>query len=127
MAIKKANRKKKTAKSKPAARKKVTRRKKSARSRSGTAAASPGLRARIHQGLGLKKTGSSPDTVGLTAVEDVDSESVSELLDEGQAFEAGVISGVEDAGDANQGEVKTEEVSEDDVPAEYRDDRDNDL
>ena len=73
----------------------------------------------------LKKTGRSPDTEGLSAVEDVDSESVAELEDEGQSFEAEVISGIEDAGAANQGEIRTKEVPEDDVPAEYRDYREN--
>jgi len=49
----------------------------------------------------------------------VDSESADELLEEGQAFEAGIVSGVEDAPDADQGPVKTREVPEDDVPEEY--------
>jgi hypothetical protein len=52
-------------------------------------------------------------------VESVDSESADELLEEGQAFEAGIVSGVEDAPDADQGPVKTREVPEDDVPEEY--------
>ena len=45
---------------------------------------------------------------------------VEALIEEGQAFEAGVISGVEDAPDADAGEVRTKEVPEDDVPPEYR-------
>ena len=57
----------------------------------------------------------------MSRVEDVDSESVDELLEEGNAFEAGVVSGVEDA-DAHDGrEVHTREVPEDDVPEEYLD------
>ena len=51
-------------------------------------------------------------------------ESVEELVEEGQAFEAGVVSGVEDAPDADEGEVTTREVPEDDVPEEYLDDED---
>jgi hypothetical protein len=51
----------------------------------------------------------------------VDSESVDELLEEGNAFEAGVVMGVEDAGNADESEVRTHEVSEDDVPEEYLD------
>jgi hypothetical protein len=43
------------------------------------------------------------------------------LLEEGQAFEAGIVSGVEDAPDADRGPVKTREVPEDDVPEEYLD------
>jgi hypothetical protein len=54
-------------------------------------------------------------------VESADSESVDELLEEGNAFEAEVVSGVEDAGDSDEKEVHTHEVSEDDVPEEYLD------
>jgi hypothetical protein len=57
---------------------------------------------------------------GLSDVADADSESVDELLEEGNAFEAGVIEGVEGAPDADQSEVKTHEAPEDDVPEEYR-------
>ncbi len=58
---------------------------------------------------------------GVSTVESVDSESADELLEEGQAFESGIVSGVEDAPDADQGPVKTREVPEDDVPEEYDD------
>ena len=51
-------------------------------------------------------------------MEDADSESVEELVDEGQNFEAGAVAGVEDA-DASQGEVHAKQVREDDVPLEY--------
>jgi hypothetical protein len=57
---------------------------------------------------------------GLSDVAEADSESVDELLEEGSAFEAEIIEGVEDAPDADQGEVRTYEVPEDDVPEEYR-------
>jgi len=60
------------------------------------------------------------DAEGLSNREDVDSESVGELVDEGNAFEAGVVSGVERADDS-EGEVRTREVPEDDVPEEYLD------
>jgi len=50
-----------------------------------------------------------------------DSESVEELLEEGQAFEAGIVEGVENAPDADEGEIRTKEVPEDDVPEEYLD------
>jgi len=46
---------------------------------------------------------------------------VDELLEEGNSLEAGIIEGVEDAPDADQGEVRTHEVAEDDVPEEYLD------
>ena len=71
------------------------------------------LRARAGAGGG--------DYGGVSTVEGVDSESADELLEEGQAFEAGVVSGVEDAPDADQGPVRTHEVSQDDVPEEYDD------
>ena len=61
----------------------------------------------------------SGDLQGLSSVEGADSESVGELLEEGNAFEADVVTGVEDAGDADEKEVSTHEVPEDDVPGEY--------
>jgi hypothetical protein len=73
------------------------------------------------RGLGARSGGQSGDTQGLTAGPDVDSESVEELLEEGQSFEAEVVNGVENAPDPDQGEVRTREVEEDDVPEEYRD------
>jgi len=47
------------------------------------------------------------------------SESVEELLEEGNSFEAEVVAGVERAGDADEKEVRAHEVNEDDVPEEY--------
>jgi len=61
------------------------------------------------------------DFGGASAVEGVDSESADELLEEGQTFEAGIVSGVENAPDPDQGEVRTREVPQDDVPEEYDD------
>jgi hypothetical protein len=52
-------------------------------------------------------------------VEEVDSESIAELVAEGQSFEAGVLDGVENAPDPDVAEVKTREFPEDDVPSEY--------
>jgi hypothetical protein len=63
----------------------------------------------------------SGDTQGLSRQEDVDSESVEELVAEGQPFEAGAVSGVENAADPDVSEVRTKEVLEDDVPREYDD------
>ena len=70
-------------------------------------------------GLGARSGGQSGDLQGLSDVADADSESVDELLEEGNAFEAEVVEGVENAPDADQGEVKTHEVPEEDVPDEY--------
>ena len=50
-----------------------------------------------------------------------DSESVGELLEEGNAFEADVVKGVQDAGEADGGQARTHEVPQDDVPKEYLD------
>jgi len=61
------------------------------------------------------------DFGGVSVVERADSESAGELLEEGQTFEAGIVSGVENAPDADQGEVSTHEVPQDDVPEEYED------
>jgi hypothetical protein len=73
------------------------------------------------RGLGAEAGGQSGDTEGLSRAELADSESVEELLEEGQAFEAGIVSGVENAPDADEGEIRTREVPEDDVPQEYLD------
>jgi hypothetical protein len=70
---------------------------------------------------GADFAGQSGDLQGLSNRERADSESVDELIEEGNSFEAGVISGVEEAGDREGREVHTREVPEDDVPGEYLD------
>lgn len=50
-----------------------------------------------------------------------DSESVEELAEEGNAFEANAIYGVEHARDPGVSEVITHEIPEDDVASEYLD------
>jgi hypothetical protein len=70
-------------------------------------------------GLGARSGEQSGDLQGLSNVQGADSESVDELLEEGNAFEADVVKGVEDAGDADEREVHTHEVPQDDVPGEY--------
>ena len=62
----------------------------------------------------LKKPGvgsgrQSGDLQGLSGRQGADSESVAELLEEGNPFEADVVSGVE-AADSDEGEVRTHEV-----------------
>jgi hypothetical protein len=71
------------------------------------------------RGLGPGAGGQSGDIQGLSRRESADSESVEELTEEGQEYEAEVINGVENARDPDQGEVTTKEVPEDDVPSEY--------
>lgn len=72
-------------------------------------------------GKGSRLGGRSGDLQGLSDVESSNSESVDELLEEGNSFEADVVMGVEDAADAAGREVRTHEVLQDDVPGEYRD------
>jgi hypothetical protein len=73
------------------------------------------------EGLGARSGEQSGDLQGLSNVEGADSESVDELLEEGNAFEADVVKGVEDAEDDDEVEVRTHEVPQDDVPGEYLD------
>jgi hypothetical protein len=63
----------------------------------------------------------SGDLQGLSGAEGADSESVNELLEEGNAFEADVVKGVEEAENSPEREVRTHEVPEDDIPDEYLD------
>jgi hypothetical protein len=72
------------------------------------------------RGLGARSAGQSGDTQGISAAVRTDSESVEELLEEGQSFEAEVVAGVENAPEPDESEVRTKEVPEDDVPEEYR-------
>src|ERR1035437_8183582 len=65
--------------------------------------------------------GQSGDLQGLSNIEGADSESVAELIEEGKAFEADAVTGVEHAGDTDEKEVRTHEVPQDDVPGEYLD------
>ena len=69
--------------------------------------------------LGPNSAGQSGDIQQMPDVADADSESVEELAEEGNAFEANAVFGVENAKDADVSEVTTREVPEDDVPAEY--------
>ena len=73
------------------------------------------------KGLGTRAGVGAGDLQGISILENVDSESAEELLEDGQAFEAGIISGVEDAQDPDKSEVTSHEVPQDDVPGEYDD------
>jgi hypothetical protein len=103
------------AKKKPARRKKIRRRPADEISNS--------ISPRSSRGLGPDTGGQSGDVQGLSGREVADSESVEELAEEGQDYEAGIVSGVENAPDADQGEVRTREVPENDVPEEYLDEQ----
>ena len=125
--IKKTQAKKRlSAKTKLAAKKKAGR-KKSASKKSSKAStrARQGvthpLVTRGRRGLQAASGGQSGDTQGLSRTQYGDSESVEELLEEGQYLEAEAVGGVEDAKDPDEAEVTTSEVAEDDVPREYTD------
>jgi hypothetical protein len=75
------------------------------------------------RGLGARSGGQSGDLQGLSGVEGAASESVEELLEEGNAYEADIVKGVEDAQNADENEVETHEVPEDDIPEEYLDEK----
>ena len=130
MAKKKPARKKKSAKQSARPKKKIIAKKKSATkkiapkkkpaSRTPAEVYNP-IVSPSRRGLGPGAGGQSGDNQGLSRREVADSESVEELTEEGQEYEAEVISGVENARDPDQGEVTTKEVPEDDVPSEYDD------
>jgi len=119
--VKRAVVKKAVAKKKPAAKKrsaaKKTARKKAVRGRREITnpVAPVGLR-----GLGAASGGQSGDTQGLSRRDYDDSESVEELIEEGQYLEAEAVSGVENAPDADHGARRTRQFPEKDVPEEYR-------
>jgi hypothetical protein len=112
--------KKKVAPKKIAVKKKPARRKKRSSTRTPAEVSNPILSPN-RRGLGPGAGGQSGDNQGLSRKESADSESVEELTEEGQDYEAEVVSGVQNARDPDQGEVTTKEVPEDDVPTEYDD------
>jgi hypothetical protein len=72
---------------------------------------------------GMAASRHSGDLQGLSRAQQADSESVDELVEEGNLFEAGAVAGVEEADNADEREVHTREMQEDDVPEEYLDDK----
>jgi hypothetical protein len=70
---------------------------------------------------GPSSAGQSGDIQGLTPDEEAESESVLELIEEGQFYEASVVDGVENAPDADAGPVRVHKRPEDDLPGEYAD------
>jgi hypothetical protein len=108
--------------------KKAAKRKASAKTSTKKTQSAAGKKSR-NEILGARSSAFSPETSGLESgdlqglsnVESADSESVDELVEEGNAFEAGVVAGVEDSRNREGKEVRTREVPEDDVPGEYLD------
>ena len=72
--------------------------------------------------VGPNSAGQSGDIQQMPDAAAADSESVEELVEEGNAFEADAVAGVENAKDPDVSEVTTREVPEDDVPEEYLND-----
>ena len=138
-AVKKGKRVKKAARKKSAPKKRLAKKKastkaKTAGKKTGSAKTPGVLRKRVAgrnrnldteafavEELRSRSAVQSGDSQGLSNIEGADSESVDELIDEGNAFEADVVAGVESADDADEKEVHTHEVPEDDVPGEYLD------
>jgi hypothetical protein len=119
---KKAAARKSVAKKKPAVKKKSAPKKKLAAKKTSrrreevTNPVTPSGR----RGLGPESGGQSGDTQGLSRRSYDDSESVEELIEEGQYLEAEAVSGVENAPDADHGAVRTRQFPEEDVPEEYK-------
>lgn len=132
-AMKKAAAQKQSSKKKPAPKKAIARKKtaasrKTAINRTATAPTRqvreksfPVGRPSSRRGLGSDVGGQSGDLQGLSRRRGPDSETVEELLEEGNAFEADVVSGVEAADNTDEQPVRTHEISEDDIPGEYLD------
>jgi len=72
--------------------------------------------------LETDSAGQSGDDQGMSGPAESDSQSVEELIEEGNAFEASVVDGVENAKDPDVSEVTTRQVPEGDIPEEYRND-----
>ena len=113
--------KKVVAKKKAVAKTKPTAKKKPAAKRTTRQEVINPITASGRRGLGAASGGQSGDTQGLSRRSYDDSESVEELMEEGQYMEAEAVAGVENAPDADQGEVRTRQFPEDDVPEEYKD------
>jgi hypothetical protein len=73
---------------------------------------------------GSAAAGQAGDLQGLPGEEDVQNESVRELVEEGQFFEASIVEAVENAPPPEAGPLKPREIREDDIPTEYLPDPD---
>lgn len=73
----------------------------------------------MDKGPGQGRAGQSGDVEGLPTAEEADSESVAELVEEGQDYEAELVDAVENAPDPDEGELTTD-VPEDDIDPTVR-------
>jgi hypothetical protein len=69
----------------------------------------------------LESAGQSGDLQGLSDSQSADSESVRELVEEGQYYEAGIVDAVENAPPAEAGPLHPRKRQEDDLRPEYAD------
>ena len=97
---------KKAAHSRSGARRKKSAGKKRRKFLRGTATTVEIVQAEL-RGLGPRAGGQSGDIQGLRSLEESGPESVEELAEEGQDYEAELISGVENVPDADEGEIVT--------------------
>ena len=104
----------KTTKKFKAAKVKKTAKKKAVKRRRPRSRQTPNEAAPMAKGPGSGAAGQAGDIEGLSEVEDMDSESVTELVEEGQDYEAEVASAVENAPDPDEAEI-TAEIHEDDA------------
>jgi hypothetical protein len=68
---------------------------------------------------GSGSAGQSGADQGLSEAAEADSESVKELVQDGQFLEATVVDAIENAPEPDVAEVRTRQFPEDDVPPEY--------
>ena len=111
----------KTARPKPKKKRSTASRSKEVRSPEPSTLNGRTFAARTRSTRGGISAGQAGDIQAVSRKALADSESVEELLEEGQAREAAAISGVEDAPDPDEAELHTREVLADDVPEEYTD------
>lgn len=79
------------------------------------------------RGLGPNSAGQSGDTQGISSLAGSSSESVEELMEEGQHREAGILEGIENSleGDDDPYVLPSKEFPEDDIPLEEEDEDDD--
>ena len=70
---------------------------------------------------GAGSAGQSGDLQGLSGREESESESVSELVEEGQFYEASLVDAIENTPSAADGPLRPRKRTEDDLPPEYAD------
>jgi len=70
---------------------------------------------------GAAAAGQSGDLQGLPGLEDAENESVRELVEEGQFYEASLVDAVENAPSPDSGPLRMHKRPEDDLPPEYAD------